>query len=122
MASDIADAIARAQRDVEAAGASDHDVETDHVFYSCMEGSYYCDGCMAKEALPALGPASVALAAKAQALLGGWLLCDCGAKERAAPLADAKDALHWWACLINAPEAGALRQALQDWADAQQGG
>ncbi len=105
MASDIADAIARAQRDVEASEASDHDVETDHVFYSCMEGSFYCDGCMAKEALPALGPASVALAVR---------LVDRSEmhhKERHDGRVAHED--------CEMPSCLGDRQALQDWADAQ---
>ncbi len=96
MASDIADAIARAQRDVEASEASGHDVETDHVFYSCMEGSFYCDGCMAKEALPALGPASVALAVALELEHRAFRKCLRPATCQAC-------------------------DALQDWADAQQG-
>ena len=42
---------------VEAAEASDHDIETDHVFYSAVKGSYYCEGCMAKETISGLAPA-----------------------------------------------------------------
>ncbi len=125
MASDITDAIARAQDAlrIQAEGDPGCAKEYDNKPPGYRGG---CPGCRWIEADATVsnagGPLSVALAAAFEALLDSWDLCDCEAKKRAASLTPVGSVKHWWACLRESPAVQETRQALQDWADAQQGG